>query len=203
MAGGCSPVRVLPLTCLRLLRASRRIRSTVRACGAHALWGTVLVGRSLLRRMVLSRICVGVTGASSRFLGGCGLAPCRRLTWPACPPGERYIPGPAVAKALSDQCAPKVSGGHQNQAGLNGARSSNSAEVVHSAAPSAAVNSVVDKPTSPSRDKVVGPVGSGVKDNYDREILAVAAVVTLVGLALAVWVERRGARRRMGRLGSR
>ena len=117
--------------------------------------------------------------------------------------GERYIPGPAIAKALSDQCAPKTASGHQNQAGLNGARSSSSTEVVHSAAPSAAVNSVVDKPTSPSRDKVVGPVGSGVKDNYDREILVVAAVVTLVGLALAVWVECRGARRRMGRLGSR
>ena len=117
--------------------------------------------------------------------------------------GERYIPGPAVAEALSEGCAKTPTKGHQDQAGLSGARPSSSREVVHSAAPSAAVNSVVDKPTSPSRDKVVGPVGSGVKDNYDREILVVAAVVALVGLALAVWVERRGARRRMGRLGSR
>ena len=117
--------------------------------------------------------------------------------------GERYIPGPAVAKALSDQCDHKPASGHQNQAGLHGARSSDSTEVVHSAAPSAAVNSVVDKPSSPSRDKVVGPVVSGVKDNYDREILVVAAVVTLGGLTLAVWVERRATRRRVSRFGSR
>ena len=117
--------------------------------------------------------------------------------------GERYIPGPAVAKALSDQCAPKASSGHQNQAGLNGARSSGSTGVVHSASPNAAVNSVVDKPSSPSRDKVVGPVDSGAKDNYDREILAVVVVVTLVGLALAVRVERRATRRRVSRLSSR
>lgn len=117
--------------------------------------------------------------------------------------GERYIPGPAVAKALSDQCAPKASSGHQNQAGLNGARSSGSTGVVHSASPNASVNSVVDKPSSPSRDKVVGPVDSGVKDNYDREILVVVAAVTLVGFALAVWVERRATQRRLSRLGLR
>lgn len=117
--------------------------------------------------------------------------------------GERYIPGPAVAKALSDQCDRSAVSGHQNQAGLHGARSSGSTGVVHSAAPSAAVNSVVDKPSSPSRDKVVGPVVSGVKDNYDREILVVAAVVTLGGLTLAVWVERRATRRRVSRFGSR
>lgn len=117
--------------------------------------------------------------------------------------GERYIPGPAVAKALSDQCDRSAVSGHQDQAGLHGARSSSSTGVVHSASPNAAVNSVVDKPSSPSRDKVVGPVDSGVKDNYDREILVVAAVVTLVGLTLAVWVERRATRRRVGRFGSR
>ena len=117
--------------------------------------------------------------------------------------GERYIPGPAVAKALSDQCAPKASSGHQNQAGLNGARSSGSTEVVHSPAASAVVDKPVAKATSPSRDKVVGPVDSGVKDSYDREILVVAAVVTLVGLTLAVWVERRATRCRVGRFGSR
>ena len=113
--------------------------------------------------------------------------------------GERYIPGPAVAKALSDQCAPKVSSGHQNQAGLHGARSSGSTEVVHSPAVSAAVDEPVDNPTSPSGDAIVGPVDSGVRDDYDREILVVAAVVTLGGLALAVWVERRATRRRVRR----
>lgn len=117
--------------------------------------------------------------------------------------GERYIPGPAVAKALSDQCAPKASSGHQNQAGLNGARSSGSTEVVHSAAPSAAVNGAVDKPASPSRDKVVGPVDSGVKDNCDVEVVVVFGVMALVGLAGGVWVERRKAERRLSRLGSR
>lgn len=117
--------------------------------------------------------------------------------------GERYIPGPAVAKALSDQCAPKASSGHQNQAGLNGARSSGSTGVVHSASPNAAVNSVVDKPASPSRGKVVGPGGSGVKDNYDVEVVVVFGVMTLVGLAGGVWVERRAGRRRLSRLGSR
>ncbi len=117
--------------------------------------------------------------------------------------GERYIPGPAVAKALSESCSKPAVKGHSDEAGLHGARSSSSMGVVHSAAPNAAVNSVVDKPSSPSRDKVVGPVDSDVKDNYDREILVVAAVVTLVGLTLAVWVERRATRRRVSRFGSR
>ena len=113
--------------------------------------------------------------------------------------GERYIPGPAVAKALSDQCDRPETMGHENKAGLNGARSSVSTEVVHSPAVSAAVDEPVDNPTFSSGDKVVGPVGSGVKDNYDREILVVAAVVTLGGLALAVWAERRATRRRVRR----
>lgn len=117
--------------------------------------------------------------------------------------GDRYVPGPAVAKALSESCPKPTVKGHSDEAGLNGARSSSSMGVVHSAAPNAAVDSVVDKPSSPSRDKVVGPVVSGVKDNYDREILVVAAVVTLGGLTLAVWVERRAARRRVSRFGSR
>ena len=110
--------------------------------------------------------------------------------------GERYIPGPAVAKALSDQCAPKASSGHQNQAGLNGARSSGSTGVVHSASPNAAVNDVVDKPSSPSRDAVVGPVGSGIKDNYDQEIAAVFGGLTLLVLAGGVWWSRRSGGRR-------
>lgn len=118
--------------------------------------------------------------------------------------GNQYVPGPAVAQALSDSCQahrPAVRG-HKDEAGLSGARSM-STGVVHSTASSAVVNAVVDKPTSPSSDKVVGPVDSGVKDNYDREILVVAAVVTLGGLALAVWVERRATRRRVRRFGSR
>ena len=117
--------------------------------------------------------------------------------------GERYVPGPAVAKALSDQCDRPEVVGHENKAGLNGARSSVSTEVVHSPAVSAAVDEPVDNPTSSSRDRVVGPVNSGAQDNYDREILVVAAVVTLGGLALAVRVERRATRRRVGRFGSR
>lgn len=117
--------------------------------------------------------------------------------------GEHYIPGPAVAKALSDQCAPKASSGHQNQAGLTGARSSSSAEVVHSASPNAAVNSVVDKPSSPSRDKVVGPVDSGVRDNYDGEVVVVFGALTLLGLAGGVWWQRRQDGWRVGRHGGR
>ena len=117
--------------------------------------------------------------------------------------GERYIPGPAVAKALSDQCAPKASSGHQNQAGLNGARSSGSTGVVHSAAPSAVVDKSVAKATSPSRDVVVGPVGPGIKDNYDVEVMVVFGALILLGLVVAAWVERRATERRLSRLGSR
>nr|DAS43025.1 MAG TPA: hypothetical protein [Caudoviricetes sp.] len=117
--------------------------------------------------------------------------------------GERYIPGPAVAKALSDQCDQPETVGHENKAGLSGARSSVSTEVVHSPAVSAAVDEPVDNPTFSSRDKVVGPVDSGVRGDYDREILVVAAVVTLGSLALAVWAERRATRRRMSRRGVR
>lgn len=117
--------------------------------------------------------------------------------------GERYIPGPAVAKALSDQCDRSAVSGHQNQAGLHGARSSGSTGVVHSASPNAAVNDVVDKPSSPSRDAVVGPVGSGIKDNYDQEIAAVFGGLTLLGLAGGVWWQRRRDGRRVGRHGRR
>lgn len=117
--------------------------------------------------------------------------------------GERYVPGPAVAKALSESCSKPAVKGHSDEAGLHGARSSVSTEVVHSPAASAVVDKPAAKSTSPSGDKVVGPVDSGVKDNYDREILVAAAVVTLVGLTLAVWVERRATRRRVGRFGLR
>lgn len=117
--------------------------------------------------------------------------------------GERYIPGPVVAKALSDQCAPKASSGHQNQAGLNGARSSGSTEVVHSAAPSAAVDKLAAKATSPSRDVVVGSVDSGVSDNYDVEVVVVFGALTLLGLAGGVWWQRRQDGWRVGRHGGR
>lgn len=117
--------------------------------------------------------------------------------------GERYIPGPNVAKALSDQCDRPEIVGHENKAGLHGARSSVSTEVVHSPAVSAAVDEPVDNPTFSSRDKVVGPVDSGVRDDYDREILVVAAALTLGGLTLAVWAERRATRRRASRFGLR
>jgi len=110
--------------------------------------------------------------------------------------GERYIPGPAVAKALSDQCDRSAVSGHGDEAGLHGARSSGSTGVVHSASPNAAVNDVVDKPASPSRDKVVGPVVSGVKGNYDQEIAAVFGGVTLLVLAGGVWWSRRSGGRR-------
>lgn len=110
--------------------------------------------------------------------------------------GERYIPGPAVAKALSDQCAPNASSGHQNQAGLTGARSSDSTGVVHSAAPSAVVDKPVVKATSPSGDVVVGSVDSGVKDNYDQEVAKVFGGLTLLVLACGVWWSRRSDGRR-------
>lgn len=113
--------------------------------------------------------------------------------------GERYIPGPNVAKALSDQCDRPEIVGHENKAGLSGTRPSVSTEVVHSPAVSAAVDEPVDNPTFSSDDVVAGPVDSGVRDDYDRELLVVAAVVTLGGLALAVWVERRATRRRVMR----
>lgn len=115
--------------------------------------------------------------------------------------GERYVPGPAVAKALSDQCAPKESDGHQNQVGLNGARSSSSTEVVHSAAPSAAVDKPVAKVASPSGGAVVGPVDSGVRDNYDVEVVVVFGALALLGLAGGVWWQRRRDGRRAGRHG--
>lgn len=118
--------------------------------------------------------------------------------------GNQYVPGPAVAQALSDSCQARKpdSRDHKDDAGWGGARSS-STGVVHSAAPSAAVSSVVDKPSSPSRDKVVGPVDSGTKGNYDVEVVAVFGALVLLGLAVAVWVERRATERRLSRLGSR
>lgn len=117
--------------------------------------------------------------------------------------GERYIPGPAVAKALSEGCAKTSTKHHQGQAGLTSARSSGSTEVVHSAAPSAAVGKAVAKATSPSRDVVVGPVDSGIRDNYDVEVVVVFGALTLLGLAGGVWWQRRRDGRRVGRHGRR
>lgn len=117
--------------------------------------------------------------------------------------GERYIPGPTVAKALSDGCQKSTVKGHSDEAGLSGARSSSSMGVVHSAAPSAVVDKPVAKATFPSRDTVVGPVGSGVKDNYDLEVVVVFGALTLLGLAGGVWWQRRRDGRRVGRHGRR
>ena len=117
--------------------------------------------------------------------------------------GDRYVPGPAVAKALSDGCVKTPVKGHSDEAGLNGARRSVSMGVVHSAAPSAVVDKPVAKATFPSRDTVVGPVDSGVKDNYDLEVVVVFGALTLLGLAGGVWWQRRRDGRRVGCRGCR
>lgn len=117
--------------------------------------------------------------------------------------GDRYVPGPSVAEALSEGCVKAPVKGHQDEAGLNGARSSVSTEVVHSTASSAVVGEPVVKSTFPSRDKVVGPVDSGVRDNYDAEVVVVFGALTLLGLAGGVWWQRRQDGRRVGRHGRR
>lgn len=115
--------------------------------------------------------------------------------------GDRYVPGPAVAEAISEGCVKSPVKGHQDEAGLGGARNSVSMEVVHSASPSAVVEEPVVKVTSSSRDKVVGPVDSGVKGNYDVEVVVVFGALTLLGLAGGVWWQRRQDGRRVGRHG--
>lgn len=116
--------------------------------------------------------------------------------------GERYVPGPSVAKALSESCSKPTVKGHSDEAGLSGARSSVSTEVVHSPAASAVVDKPAAKSTSPSGDKVVGPVDSGAKMNYDLEVVVVFGALTLLGLVGGVWVERRATRRRLSRHGA-
>lgn len=69
--------------------------------------------------------------------------------------------------------------------------SSVSTEGVHSTASSAVVDGPVDIPSSSSSEKVVGSVDSGVRDNYDREVVLVCAVVVVLGLGLSVWWSRR------------
>ena len=116
--------------------------------------------------------------------------------------GNQYVPGPAVAQALSDSCQAHKpdTRDHEDNAGLSGTRSTSG---VHSASPSAAVSSVVDKHSSPSRDKVVGSVDSGVRDNYDLGVVVVFGALTLLGLAGGVWWQRRQDGWRVGRHGGR
>ena len=128
--------------------------------------------------------------------------------------GDEYVPGPAVAQALSDNCKSRKpdSRDHMDQAGLRGARST---EAVHSAAPSAAVDKPADKLISPSRgaavdavdrapatESVVAPASSdGTADNFD----GVIGLVALALLAGGLWWGVRRARpvRRVGRHGVR
>lgn len=117
--------------------------------------------------------------------------------------GDRYVPGPAVAKALSEGCVKTPAKEHSDEAGLHGARSSSSTEVVHSPAASAVVDEPVVKATSPSRDVVVGSVDSGVRDNHDVEVVVVFGALTLLGLAYGAWWQRRRDGRRVGRHGGR
>lgn len=126
--------------------------------------------------------------------------------------GDEYVPGPAVAQALSDSCqAHRVdSREHEDRAGWSGTRSVGG---VHSAAPSAAVESAVEIGTpgrgdaavgavdsSPAAESVVAPAPSpGTADNFDGAVGLVALVVLVGGL----WwgVRRSRPRRRVGRHG--
>jgi hypothetical protein len=107
--------------------------------------------------------------------------------------GDQYVPGPAVAEALSDSCKARKDGeekDHEDNAGISGSRSRGD---VHSASPSAAVDGRVEKSASPSASAAVGSVGSPrevvaapsapVKDNYDHEILGGVVALGLLGLA--------------------
>lgn len=107
--------------------------------------------------------------------------------------GDQYVPGPAVAEALSDSCKARKDNNeekdHENNAGISGTRSTGGA---HSASPSAAVEKRVGKSAYPSASATVGSVDSRrevaaapapVKDNYDHEILGVLVVLGVLGLA--------------------
>ena len=120
--------------------------------------------------------------------------------------GDQYVPGPAVAEALSDSCKTRkpVERDHEDNAGLSGSRSTGG---VHSASPSAAVDKRVEKSASPSATAAVKAVDSHrevvaapVKDSYDHEILGGIVALGLLGLAgagLVSVVDRvRGWRRR-------
>lgn len=77
--------------------------------------------------------------------------------------------------------------------------SSMSTQGVHSAAPSAAVDRPVGISTSSSSEKVVDSVDSGVRDNYDREVLVASAVLAAVGILVSPLVVRRADGRRVRR----
>lgn len=106
--------------------------------------------------------------------------------------GDQYVPGPAVAAALSDSCKARKDGeekDHEDNAGISGSRSTGG---VHSASPSAAVDRRVEKSASPSASATVGSVDSHrevaaapapVKDNYDHEILGVLVALGVLGLS--------------------
>jgi hypothetical protein len=107
--------------------------------------------------------------------------------------GDQYVPGPAVAEALSDACKARKDDeekDHEDNAGISGSRST---EDVHSASPSAAVDKRVEKSASPSATATVGSVDSHrevvaapaapVKDNYDHEILGVLVAMGVLGLS--------------------
>lgn len=104
--------------------------------------------------------------------------------------GDQYVPGPAVAEALSDACKARKDGeekDHEDNAGFSGSRST---EGVHSASPSATVDGRVEKSASPSVgaparvvDKVSAAPAAPVKDNYDHEILGVLVALGVLGLS--------------------
>ena len=125
--------------------------------------------------------------------------------------GDQYVPGPAVAQALSDSCQAHKPGvrDHEDHAGVSGTRSR---EDVHSAAPSAAVASAVEDgapgrdsaavdavDSSPAAESVVAPVASATADNFDAAVGLMAMAVLAGGL----WwgVRRSRPRRRVGRHG--
>ena len=77
--------------------------------------------------------------------------------------------------------------------------SSVSTQGVHSAALSAAVDRPVDISTSSSGERGVDSVDSGVRDNYDREVLVASAVLAAVGILVSPLVVRRADGRRVRR----
>ena len=127
--------------------------------------------------------------------------------------GNQYVPGPAVAQALSDTCTSRREDrvNHEDHAGWGGTRST---EGVHSASPSATVDGRVDigaparagvaVGSVDTRREVVSAPAGPVRESYDGIIVVVVGVLVVAGLAGAVWWERhldgrrprRGPRRR-------